>query len=171
MVAGIAPGPATHASQPVQCLSHKQSNSAHRLAHPRSVVRRAVQAPEYELEETKTYLDEKFWLERPAGPRTGFNRRVLDKAETAPPAELEDMNHFAMEVFDNQLIVDFYTKVLGFKQVNRPRFPFDGAWLRGAGVFIHLILADPTVPRKSDDWKVQANLAAHLSENSLHAIT
>ena len=55
----------------------------------------------------------------------------------------------------NQLIVDFYTKVLGFKQVNRPRFPFDGAWLRGAGVFIHLILADPTVPRKSDDWKVR----------------
>lgn len=39
-------------------------------------------------------------------------------------------------------------------QVNRPRFPFDGSWLKGAGVFIHLIQADPTVPRTTDDWKV-----------------
>ena len=114
---------------------------------------KAVQAPDYEQIEEKTYLDERFWLERPAGPRTGFDRSKLDRADTAPAAELEDMNHFAMEVFDSQLIADFYVKVLGFKQVNRPRFPFDGAWLRGAGVFIHLILADPTVPRKSDNWK------------------
>lgn len=125
-----------------------------RPAQRSNTYRKAVQAPEYEVEETKTYLDEQFWLERPSGPRTGFDRRVLNKAESAPPAELEDMNHFAMEVFDSQLIADFYVKVLGFKQVNRPRFPFDGAWLRGAGVFIHLILADPTVPRKTDNWKV-----------------
>ncbi|KAK9835495.1 hypothetical protein WJX74_001550 [Apatococcus lobatus] len=124
-----------------------------RPAQRRNLSCKAVRAPEYEVEEKKTYMDEQFWLERPAGPRTGFDRKVLDKAESAPPAELEDMNHFAMEVFDSQLIADFYVKVLGFNQVNRPRFPFDGAWLRGAGVFIHLILADPTVPRKSDNWK------------------
>ena len=128
-----------------------------RAVQHRNLRRKAVQTPEYEVVETKTYLDEQFWLERPSKPRTGFDRRVLDKAESAPHAELEDMNHFAMEVFDSQLIADFYVKVLGFKQVNRPRFPFDGAWLRGAGVFIHLILADPTVPRKSDNWK-----ASHL---------
>lgn len=115
---------------------------------------RAVAEKKYQVEEGSTYLDEKFWLERPSGPRKSFDKAVLDRAGDAPEgAQLESMNHFALEVFDNALITDFYTKVLGFTQVNRPRFPFDGSWLKGAGVFIHLIQADPTVPRTTDDWK------------------
>lgn len=66
---------------------------------------RAVAEKKYQVEEGSTYLDEKFWLERPSGPRKSFDKAVLDRAGDAPEgAQLESMNHFAMEVFDNALI-------------------------------------------------------------------
>ena len=43
----------------------------------------------------------------------------------------------------------FYTEVLGFEEISRPPFDFDGAWLFGAGIQIHLIdepFDDPNSP-------------------------
>lgn len=43
----------------------------------------------------------------------------------------------------------FYTEVLGFEEISRPPFDFDGAWLFGAGIQIHLIdepFTDPDAP-------------------------
>lgn len=49
----------------------------------------------------------------------------------------------------------FYTRVLGMKQLPRPPFPFNGAWLEGGGLILHLIDDDPTIPRKGTrSWKV-----------------
>jgi hypothetical protein len=42
------------------------------------------------------------------------------------------------------------------RKMPRPPFPFDGAWLEGGGVVLHLIEDDPTIPRKqvAGSWKV-----------------
>jgi catechol 2,3-dioxygenase-like lactoylglutathione lyase family enzyme len=43
----------------------------------------------------------------------------------------------------------FYVEVMGFQEISRPPFDFDGAWLFGAGIQIHLIdepFADPEKP-------------------------
>jgi catechol 2,3-dioxygenase-like lactoylglutathione lyase family enzyme len=43
----------------------------------------------------------------------------------------------------------FYMEVMGFEEVARPPFDFDGAWLFGAGIQIHLIdepFTDPALP-------------------------
>ncbi len=36
----------------------------------------------------------------------------------------------------------FYREVLGFREVSRPNFDFDGAWLYNYGLMIHLIYND-----------------------------
>ncbi len=33
----------------------------------------------------------------------------------------------------------FYREVLGFRELSRPNFDFDGAWLYGYGIMIHVI--------------------------------
>lgn len=53
-------------------------------------------------------------------------------------------------------LLRFYTRVLGMKKLARPPFPFNGSWLEGGGIVLHLIDDDPTIPRKLDGrtWKV-----------------
>ena len=44
------------------------------------------------------------------------------------------------------------------RQLPRPPFPFDGAWLQGGGLTLHLIDDDPTIPRKAEhDWKARSD--------------
>lgn len=47
------------------------------------------------------------------------------------------------------------TQVLGFKEVPRPELGFSGRWLVGLGFMVHIIAADPSVPRRFSDWKEQ----------------
>ena len=83
----IAPAPAQRCPQFALIKSASQRLSC----------TRAVAAKEYTTEESKTYMDETFWIERPAGPRRSFDKAVLDRAGDAPKgAHLENMNHFAM---------------------------------------------------------------------------
>ncbi|KAK9917997.1 hypothetical protein WJX75_000375 [Coccomyxa subellipsoidea] len=74
--------------------------------------------------------------------------------DTAAPIQLLSMNHAALGVQDVESMIKFYTRVLGMKQLPRPPFPFNGAWLEGGGLILHLIDDDPTIPRKGTrSWK------------------
>lgn len=56
-------------------------------------------------------------------------------------------NHVALQTKRLEESIAFYRDVLGFRQISRPAFNFDGAWLYNAGIQIHLIVderaADP----------------------------
>jgi glyoxylase I family protein len=57
--------------------------------------------------------------------------------------ELTSLNHVAVCVTDVERSKRFYREVLGLKEVDRPAFPFDGAWYELAdGRQFHLIVHD-----------------------------
>ena len=54
-----------------------------------------------------------------------------------------DIHHVSLNVSDAGRALGFYRDVLGLTELQRPTFPFGGAWLdAGAGRQIHLIEAD-----------------------------
>ncbi|KAK1414299.1 hypothetical protein QVD17_30043 [Tagetes erecta] len=56
------------------------------------------------------------------------------------PLFLKSLNHISLQCRSVEESVDFYVKILGFVQIKRPgNFYFDGAWLFGYGIGIHLI--------------------------------
>lgn len=73
---------------------------------------------------------------------------------TPPRICLKNLNHVALEAVDPLGLTDFYTRVLGFKSIKRPNLPFEGSWLEGAGLLVHIIAEDPSVPKKIHNWKV-----------------
>lgn len=58
------------------------------------------------------------------------------------PLSLQVLNHVARQTKRLPESIRFYQEVLGFRLISRPAFPFDGAWLYGAGIQIHLIVDD-----------------------------
>lgn len=53
-----------------------------------------------------------------------------------------DIHHVSLNVTDTQRALGFYRDVLGLTELQRPEFPFGGAWLdAGSGRQIHLIEA------------------------------
>lgn len=61
------------------------------------------------------------------------------------PIPLESVNHIARETDDVERSRRFYRDVLGFREVWRPDFDFEGAWLFNYGVMIHIIKGAPRV--------------------------
>lgn len=56
---------------------------------------------------------------------------------------VSDIHHVSLNVSDTARSLGFYRDVLGLSELDRPAFPFGGAWLdAGAGRQIHLIEAD-----------------------------
>ena len=55
----------------------------------------------------------------------------LDEPELAPAGLLKvhSLNHVSKESVDVPRLVEFYTHFLGFVPLQRPPFPFGGAWL------------------------------------------
>ncbi|MEM9352414.1 MAG: VOC family protein [Planctomycetota bacterium] len=62
-----------------------------------------------------------------------------EKNHAAPP--MGAINHVALTTADPAACGRFYCEVLGFRELPRPGFPFDGRWLYrdGLGLMIHLI--------------------------------
>lgn len=59
------------------------------------------------------------------------------------PLRLKFVNHISLLCKSVKETVAFYEKVLGFISIVRPgSFNFDGAWLFGHGIGIHLLLAE-----------------------------
>ncbi|KAI9074748.1 hypothetical protein K1719_021414 [Acacia pycnantha] len=74
--------------------------------------------------------------------------------ETAEnPLHLKSVNHISLVCKSVEESIDFYQNVLGFFPIRRPgSFDFDGAWLFGYGIGIHLLQAeDPeNLPKKTE---------------------
>lgn len=69
------------------------------------------------------------------------------------PLQLKSVNHISLICKSVNESVSFYEKVLGFISIVRPgSFDFEGAWLFGYGIGIHLLQAeDPeNIPRKNE---------------------
>ena len=59
---------------------------------------------------------------------------------------VQTLHHVAISVTDLGRAREFYAGVLGFEEIARPAFPFDGAWFRLGDRELHLIVAsDPTL--------------------------
>lgn len=97
---------------------------------------------------------EKFWQVQPLKDGQQADYRNPDSKNTPPKIRLKNLNHVALEAADPLGLTDFYTRVLGFKSINRPDFPFKGSWLEGASLLVHIIEEDPSVPKRIHNWKV-----------------
>ncbi|CAI0389481.1 unnamed protein product [Linum tenue] len=69
------------------------------------------------------------------------------------PLQLKSLNHISLVCRSVEKSLDFYQHVLGFFPIRRPgSFDFDGAWLFGYGIGIHLLQSeDPeSMPKISE---------------------
>ncbi|CAI9753642.1 unnamed protein product [Fraxinus pennsylvanica] len=74
------------------------------------------------------------------------------KENKGNPLHLSSLNHISLVCISVDESTQFYQNVLGFVPVRRPgSFKFDGAWLFGHGIGIHLLQSeDPEcVPKKT----------------------
>ncbi|XP_031385344.1 uncharacterized protein LOC116199196 isoform X2 [Punica granatum] len=68
------------------------------------------------------------------------------------PLNLKSLNHISLVCRSLEASMDFYQNVLGFIPIRRPgSFDFDGAWLFGHGIGIHLLQSDELekMPKKA----------------------
>ncbi|XP_016439831.1 glyoxylase I 4-like [Nicotiana tabacum] len=75
------------------------------------------------------------------------------KGNTGNPLALTSLNHISLVCRSVEESIDFYKYVLGFVPVRRPgSFNFNGAWLFGHGIGIHLLQSeDPEkLPKKTE---------------------
>ncbi|GMH15931.1 hypothetical protein Nepgr_017772 [Nepenthes gracilis] len=69
------------------------------------------------------------------------------------PLHLTSLNHISHVCKSVEESIDFYQNVLGFAPIRRPgSFDFDGAWLFGYGIGIHLLQTDDpeNMPKKGE---------------------
>jgi len=65
------------------------------------------------------------------------------KESVGNPLHLKSLNHVSLLCKSVEESIDFYQNVLGFVPIRRPgSFDFDGAWLFGYGIGIHLLQSD-----------------------------
>lgn len=72
-------------------------------------------------------------------------------------------HHISREVADVEASLRFYRDLLGFEEIWRPAFSFDGAWLFNYGVQIHLIKGDP--PQRPGEISTRADHVAFHTAN------
>ncbi|GAB4850087.1 Glyoxylase I 4 [Ancistrocladus abbreviatus] len=75
------------------------------------------------------------------------------KDKMGNPLHLSSINHISLVCRSVEKSIDFYQNVLGFAPIRRPgSFNFDGAWLFGHGIGIHLLQTDEpeSMPKKRE---------------------
>ncbi|KAJ8774734.1 hypothetical protein K2173_017180 [Erythroxylum novogranatense] len=75
------------------------------------------------------------------------------KENSANPLYLKSLNHISLVCRSVEESINFYQNTLGFFPIRRPcSFDFDGAWLFGYGIGIHLLqVEDPeSLPKKRE---------------------
>ena len=75
-------------------------------------------------------------------------------------------NHAALNATDVRASIAFYTQVLGFYEVPRPSFTFEGSWLYndGLGMMLHLIHDDRFSPIEARDNTRRSHLAFRVED-------
>ena len=75
------------------------------------------------------------------------------KDSVGTPLHLKSLNHVSLVCRSVEESIDFYQNVLGFIPIRRPgSFDFDGAWLFGYGIGIHLLQSEDSekLPKKTE---------------------
>lgn len=61
--------------------------------------------------------------------------------------DIRTLHHISLPVSDLERSRRFYREVLGLEEIERPPFPFPGAWFRLGDRELHLIAGEGAVPR------------------------
>lgn len=80
-----------------------------------------------------------------------FSGKKKMKESVGNPLHLKSLNHISLVCRSVEESIDFYQNILGFVRIRRPgSFDFNGAWLFGYGIGIHLLQSeDPEdLPKK-----------------------
>ncbi len=80
------------------------------------------------------------------------------------PLPIESLNHVALMTRRLAESRQFYKTVLGFREVARPNFAFNGAWLFGHGLMIHLIENAKAGAPNEEIQTRENHLALHTSD-------
>jgi hypothetical protein len=93
-----------------------------------------------------------------------------------PGLPIHSFNHLSKETENVDEMIRFYTKVMGFRRIKRPPFPFAGAWLfMPPSTSLHIIEKDPSVDlpegpcaavKKMGNWQEVAKNPASLKRGT-----
>lgn len=73
------------------------------------------------------------------------------------------INHISLVVRDVEVTKRFYRDLLGFTEIWRPNFPFEGAWLFAGNMVLHLIKGTPPEPSPKIDSRFD-HVAFHVND-------
>ena len=80
---------------------------------------------------------------------------------SAAPIQVKCIDHVTLIVDDLEKSRQFYSGLLGMRQIERPGFSFDGSWFQAGGTQIHLILkhdqSGPVGENRADQQKSSRN--------------
>jgi catechol 2,3-dioxygenase-like lactoylglutathione lyase family enzyme len=77
---------------------------------------------------------------------------------------LPSLNHVARPTRRLEESRRFYREVIGMREVSRPPFSFNGAWLLGSGIQMHLI-EDDRAPDPSEQWNTRGTHIAFATDD------
>lgn len=81
------------------------------------------------------------------------------------PLPIQSVNHVAVTTRNVERSRAFYRDVLGFREVSRPAFDFNGAWLFNYGLMIHIIENHAAAPPDAAGISTRDNhLALHTDD-------
>ncbi|KAJ6342515.1 hypothetical protein OIU77_023641 [Salix suchowensis] len=94
------------------------------------------------------------------------------KGRMGNPLHLKSLNHISLLCRSVKESIDFYQDVLGFVPIRRPgSFNFDGAWLFGFGIGIHLLQSeDPEKMPKKREINPKDNHISFQCDQSMEAV-
>jgi catechol 2,3-dioxygenase-like lactoylglutathione lyase family enzyme len=101
----------------------------------------------------------------------------VESKQKRPGLPIHSFNHLSKETENVEEMVKFYTKVMGFRRIKRPPFPFAGAWLfMPPTTSLHIIEKDPNVDlpegpctaiKKMENWQEIAKNPASIKRGAL----
>jgi len=117
----------------------------------------------------KKDLDQTEWAQQ----TTRDTKKVgTESKRKRPGLPIHSFNHLSNETENVDEMIRFYTKVMGFRRIKRPPFPFAGAWLfMPPTTSLHIIEKDPNVDlpegpctaiKKMENWQEIAKNPASI---------
>ena len=80
------------------------------------------------------------------------------------PLPIRSINHLARNTPRLKEMKSFYRDVLGFREIERPAFPFPGVWLYNYGLQIHLIVDESEAQTEGEISTRAGHLALHVDD-------